>query len=99
MSAEQKDVESESERESLSADLQKAVADIQTQANEFAQQAIQVIAEIQKNAPVPTVIVPPKPKIVRIDSQRINGKLVAIPVYEDEAASMPMTDAGGAPNI
>jgi hypothetical protein len=90
MSAEQKDVESESERESLSADLQKAVADIQTQANEFAQQAIQVIAEIQKNAPVPTVIVPPKPKIVRIDSQRVNGKLVAIPVYEDEIAPQPV---------
>lgn len=82
------------ERENLSAELQRAVAEIQSMGAQFMQNAVQTMADIQSKQG-PTVVVPHKPKIVAIRAKRENGELTAIPVYEGDQPSMPMPPGNG----
>lgn len=75
--------EQAAEREKLGTDLQSALAEMQTQMAEYMQQATATLAEIMARTQT-QVIVPPKPRIVRMESERVNGRLVAVPVYEDQ---------------
>lgn len=79
----QGETDSANDRESLALEVQNAVGQIQQLAGQFMQQAAQTLAEIQAKQQT-QVIVPPKPRVVRIDSQRVNGRLVAVPTYEDQ---------------
>ena len=72
------------DRQALSIQVAEAVAQLAAQNAEFMQQAAAVIAEIQARTQ-PAVVVPPAPRIARIESRRVNGTLVAVPVYESEA--------------
>jgi hypothetical protein len=74
----------ESDRQALSAQLAEALAAMQQQFADYMTQSAAVIADIQARTQ-PNVVVPPPARIARIESQRINGVLVAIPVYEDQA--------------
>lgn len=69
-----------SERASLAESLNHAVAGIQATAQEFMQEAIQTLAQIQARAEMQPQ---PKPRVVRVDAVRQGGKLMAVPVYED----------------
>lgn len=51
---------------------------INEMARQFAEQAAQTLMEVRATKEAP------RPKVVRIDSKRENGRLVAIPVYETE---------------
>jgi len=53
----------------------QAVNVIEQMAEQFSQEALQVIEHIQSQKET-------KPKIVKVESKRVNGKLVAVPVYE-----------------
>lgn len=79
----QGDTEAANDRESLAIEVQQAVAQIQQLAAQFMQSASQTLAEIQAKQQT-QVIVPPKPRIVEMRSRRVNGALVATPVYEDQ---------------
>lgn len=79
----QGETDSANDRESLALEVQNAVGQIQQLAGQFMQQAAQTLAEIQAKQQT-NVIVPPRPRVVRIDSQRVNGRLVAVPTYEDQ---------------
>jgi hypothetical protein len=63
------------DREALAGEVKQAVADIQTMAGQFMQQAVQTMAEMQARTQ-PQVIVanPPKSKQVRV--RRVNGELI-----------------------
>lgn len=50
---------------------------LQTMADQFAQQATAVLADIEAKSAQ-------KPKVVRVESKRVNGKLVAVPIYDTE---------------
>lgn len=71
------------DRGELAAQVADAVSDIQALSAQFMQQAAQTLAQMETRAP-PVVIVPPKQRIARIESQRIAGKLIAIPIYESD---------------
>ena len=73
----------ESDREFLGNQIQAALTDIQQKSTEFAQQAMGMISDHIAKAP-PTFVMPSHPKITHIESQRVNGKLVAVPHYEDQ---------------
>lgn len=73
--ADQEGTKLKSDRESLSAEVQSAVSDIQKLAVEFQQAAVQTLSQIQAQAQ-PGVIVanPPKRKSIRV--KRVNGELI-----------------------
>lgn len=73
----------QNEREQLGIDIQGAIAAMQQQLAAYMQQASDTLAQIMARTQ-PQVIVPPKPRIVRMESERVNGRLVAIPIYEDQ---------------
>ena len=81
--ANQSVVDQAMDRESLGAAVQQAAEQIHGLATAFIGEAAAALNEIRavKEAPV---IVPPKPRVVQVVSQRVNGKLVATPVYEDQ---------------
>lgn len=81
----QGETDSANDRESLALEVQQAVAQIQQMAAQFMQAASQTLAEIQAKQQT-QVIVPHKPRIVQMHAQRVNGALVATPVYEDQIA-------------
>jgi hypothetical protein len=64
----------------LAQQVNNSVAAIQNMASQFEEYAGTVLAEIQRRAEE-------KPKIIRIDAVRKDGKLSAVPVYENELAS------------
>jgi len=68
------------EREMLAQQLAEALAIINAAGNSFMQSATQVLAEIQGRA----AQIGEKRMPSRIESQRINGKLVAVPIYDEE---------------
>jgi hypothetical protein len=47
------------------------------------QQSVQTLAEMQARQG-PTVIIPPKPRLLRVDMVKQNGKTSAVPVYEQQ---------------
>lgn len=64
------------ERETLSQQVAEAMEQIALMTQEFVNQAANAVNEIQQRKDTE------KPKVLRIESRRENGKLVAIPVYE-----------------
>lgn len=79
MAEKQATTDGENERESLTAQLQQALGQIQQEASAMLVQMAQTMAQIQASS-APQVIVPPRPKIKQI--VRANGGFV--PVYEDQ---------------
>ena len=77
------------EREQLSQQTQMAVNAISEMANQAINQATAVINELAMERES-------KPKIVRIESKRVNGNLVATPVYETVPDGNQGTNAGEA---
>jgi len=67
-------------QEVLAAQMVEAVNAINQLAEQFTAQAVEALAEIQDSNDVANR---PKPKVIRIESKRENGKLTAIPIYED----------------
>ena len=74
--------------------MQNAVGQIQQLAGQFMQQArTRTLAEIQAKQRT-NVIVPPRPRVVRMDSQRVNGRLVAVPIRKiNWGVNAPAIDA------
>lgn len=78
----------EGERQMVNAELANEMAQsvqaIQEMAAQFNEHAMQILAQIQEEKYE-------KPKVVRIESRRENGKLIAVPIYEerDEDESVP----------
>jgi hypothetical protein len=69
------------DRESLANEVQAAVVQIQQTAAQFMQQAAATLAEIMAKQQT-QVIVPPAPRPSAIVAERVDGKLIARPVYE-----------------
>lgn len=65
------------ERENLSGQVQQALETIGQASAQFAQQAVAAVQEIQSRQS------PTKPRIVRVDMVKQNGKMAAVPVYEE----------------
>lgn len=82
MASEQATTEDNNTRESLSTDLQKALAEMQQTVADFMQQSLAIIGQ-QQAAAAPQVVVPPRPRIVAVKKQ--NGMMV--PIYEDQVAN------------
>lgn len=72
----------EKEREDLTKQVSESLLAIQENVAQFVQQQLQTLAEVQAKQQ-PVVVVPPKPKLLRVDMVRTNGKTSAVPVYED----------------
>lgn len=85
MAAQEGQVVATADRESLALEVQQAVAQIQNLASQFMAQASQTIAEIQAKQAT-QVIVPNKPRVIRVDSQRVGGRTVLTPIYEDQVS-------------
>lgn len=83
MVTQQGETDKANDRESLALEVQSAVAQIQQLAAQFMQQASQTLAEVQAKQQT-QVIVPPRPRIVRMESRRTGGGMVAVPIYEDQ---------------
>ena len=71
--------QSDVSRQSFEAEVQQAVGSIQQMAAQFGTQAAQTLALIQQQ----NMAQANKPRLSRLETQRVNGKLVATPVYED----------------
>lgn len=69
----------EGDESAMAQQMQQAIIAIQGLAQEFTGQAVNALSEIQQ-------VKDEKPKIVRMESKRENGKLVAIPIYEDRTS-------------
>ena len=69
--------------ESIAPDIVKAIAVINQMANDFMQNASQVLAVVQAQAVQPP---PPKPRLKAMELRREGGKVSAVPVYDDEPA-------------
>lgn len=67
----------DSDKAQLSEQVSESIAIIGEMAQEFTRQAVEVMNEIQQRKPEK------QPRIVRVESKRENGKLVAIPIFED----------------
>lgn len=65
------------ERQQLNDQVAQAMLMIQQQAEQFSQQAAQVLAQIAAMATAP------KPRLKSMKAKRVNGELIAEPVYED----------------
>ncbi len=65
------------DRELLAQQISQSTQAINQMSAEFMQQAIAAIGEIKQHQEGI------KPKVIRIESERVNGKLVATPVYEE----------------
>lgn len=72
------------DREVLTGQVDESVQAINQMAMEFMQQAQNTMMEIQNQRDEVIKAATVKPKVIRVDSERVNGKLVAIPVYEDQ---------------
>lgn len=71
----------EQDRASLGVELKDAIAQIQQGQAQFMQQAAAIIADLMARTQ-PQVVIPPKPRILRIERQ--NGAMV--PIYDDQVA-------------
>jgi hypothetical protein len=69
------------EREQLGTEVQQAIAMMQQAQAEFAQAVTATLADIMSKQQT-QVIVPPQPRPTVIVAERIDGKLVARPIYE-----------------
>ncbi|HEX7114973.1 MAG TPA: portal protein [Steroidobacter sp.] len=69
------------EREQLGNQVAQALAQINEMAQQFAVAAAQVLAQIQAAANKP------KPRLKAMRARRVNGELIAEPIYEEEAAA------------
>jgi Phage P22-like portal protein len=86
MAESQQTTDGENERETLTAQLAQALADIQTQAAGIMQALSEQVANFQMAAAqsvTPQVVIPPRPRIVRVVKQ--NGAMV--PVYDDQVVN------------
>lgn len=72
------------ERESLAAEQKQVLANIETAVAQFFQQALATVAEMQARGQ-PVVNVPARPRIKEMRGKRVNGEMVAVPIYEDAA--------------
>lgn len=77
------------DREALAAQVTQAVAEMQAMYSAHMQQQVQALSQIQQAAQQQTpVIVPPRPRIIGIQTQRDpKGNLMAIPTYEDQVGN------------
>jgi len=72
------------EREQLSTQVAQSLAEVNTQVAEFMHQSVQTMADMQAKAQ-PVLVIPPKPKLLRVDMVKVNGQTSAVPVYENES--------------
>jgi len=77
-----KDAQLQQNQEILADQMAEAVLAINQLAEQFTAQAVEALSEIQDQNQISNA---PKPKVVRIESKRENGNLVAVPIYEDTA--------------
>ncbi len=84
------------DREFLATQLQQSLSDIQQQTAQFMTQAAGVIAEMQARGQ-PNIVVPHKPRMIRMEAKRVNGSLVATPVYEDQQPTVQPMQPMSAP--
>lgn len=80
----------ETEVKAKESEFSEAVQAIQQAAQEFMQAAAVALQAIQQQAAEQTAMhqqmTAQRPRIARMESQRVNGQLVAIPVYEDQVS-------------
>jgi hypothetical protein len=69
------------EREALTTQVSDALTEIGRANAEFMQEQVKVLAEMQARQS-PVLVVPPKPKLLRVDMVKANGKTSAVPIYE-----------------
>jgi hypothetical protein len=65
------------EREELGNNVASALAQINLMAQQFASSAATVLQQIQSQA------VPSKPRLKALKARRVNGELIAEPIYDD----------------
>jgi DNA repair exonuclease SbcCD ATPase subunit len=87
------------DRQALEAQIQQVLGAIQEQAAAHQQQSLGVLAQIHAAAQPQVVMSPPRPRIVRMETSRQGGKLVATPVYEDQQQPAPQPAAAPAPVV
>jgi hypothetical protein len=75
MSSEQKDSDDINERESLSSELQAALAAIQKQAADIGAQYAEMFMQMAQQQPPPTVVVADPPRRKEVVVRRVNGEL------------------------
>lgn len=68
------------EREQLGNQVAEALTAINEMSQQFAVQAAQVLAQIEARANAP---LQPKPKLKAMKARRVNGELIAEPIYEE----------------
>jgi hypothetical protein len=78
-------VQSGHNHEQAMAEAAQAMNQIGNMSQQFMQYAVQVMNEIEEKAEC----IQDKPKVIRIDAIRANGKLSAVPVYEEPDQEAP----------
>jgi uncharacterized protein YoxC len=71
------------EREQLSTQVAQSLAEINQSVAQFMHQSVQTMADMHARQ-APTVIIPPKPRLLRVDMVKNNGHTSAVPVYEQQ---------------
>lgn len=78
--AQQQEDASKGERDQLQQQVAEAISDINEMASQFAAQASQVLQQIQAEAE----LAKRKPKLKAMEARREGGKLIAVPIFDEE---------------
>jgi len=87
VSNEAQSVQAGQNHEQAMAEAAQSIEQIGQMTQQFTEYAVGILAEIENKA----ACIQDKPKIVKIDSYRENGKLVAVPIYEHDQEALGQT--------